>query len=101
MRGWQDALADPEAAARIVLKYNEELTLESQVAQIKAMGDLICAGPTLDGAFGKSVLADWETSQNVILDAGVVDLSIDLEKGFTNMFWEAVPAEYKTITCAM
>ena len=101
MRGWQDALADPEAAARIVLKYNEELALESQVAQIKAMGDLICAGPTLDGAFGKSVLADWETSQNVILDAGVVDSSIDLEEGFTNRFWEAVPAEYKTVACAM
>ncbi len=101
MRGWQDALADPEAAARIVLKYNEELTLESQIAQIEAMGDLICAGPTLEGAFGKSILADWETSQNVILGAGVIDSSIDLEDGFTNRFWEAVPAEVKSVACAM
>ena len=51
MRGWKDALADPAAAAEIVLKYNEELTLQSQIAQIEAMGDLICAGPTLNGAF--------------------------------------------------
>ena len=101
MRGWQDALADPEAAARIVLKYNEELTLESQIAQIEAMGDLICAGPTLDGAFGKSILADWETSQTVILDAGVIDSSIDLEEGFTNRFWDEVPAEVKSVACAM
>ena len=101
MHGWQDALADPEAAARIVLKYNEELTLESQIAQIEAMGDLICAGPTLDGAFGKSILADWETSQTVILDAGVIDSSIDLEEGFTNRFWDEVPAEVKSVACAM
>lgn len=101
MRGWKEALADPQAAAEIVLKYNEELTLESQVNQIKAMGDLICAGPTLDGEFGKSVLADWETSQKVILDAGVVDSATELEEGFTNKFWEASLAEYKQVDCAM
>ncbi len=101
MRGWKDALADPAAAAEIVLKYNEELTLESQIGQIKAMADLICAGPTLEGAFGQSVLADWETSQTVIHEAGVIDSTIDLEEGFTNRFWDAVPAEYKQVMCSM
>ena len=101
MRGWKDALADPAAAAEIVLKYNEELTLESQIAQIEAMGDLICAGPTLEGEFGKSVLADWETSQNVILGAGVIDSAVDLEEGFTNSFWNEVADEYKQVACAM
>lgn len=101
MRGWRDALADPAAAAEIVLKYNEELTLESQIGQIKAMADLICAGPTLEGAFGESVLADWETSQTVILEAGVIDSTVDLEEGFTNRFWDMVPAEYKQVMCSM
>jgi len=101
MRGWKEALADPEAAAKVVLKYNPELTAEGQVAQIKAMGDLICAGPTLEGEFGKSVLADWETSQKVMLDAGVIDSSVDLEKGFTNRFWESAPSEYKQVRCEM
>ena len=101
MRGWKDALADPGAAAEIVLKYNSELTLESQIAQIKAMGDLICAGPTLEGEFGKSVLADWETSQTVILEAGVVESAIDLEEGFTNQFWDMVSAENKQVACSM
>lgn len=101
MRGWKDALADPEAAAEIVLKYNEELSLDSQVNQIKAMGTLICAGPTLDGEFGKSVMSDWETSQNVILEAGVIDSGIELDGGFTNQFWEAVPADHKQVDCAM
>ena len=84
-----------------MLKYNEELTLESQVNQIKAMADLICAGPTLEGAFGKSVLADWETSQSVILEAGVIDSTIDLEEGFTNGFWDMVSADYKQVMCSM
>lgn len=101
MRGWRDALADPAAAAEIVLKYNEELTLDSQIGQIKAMADLICAGPTLEGAFGKSVLADWETSQTVILEAEVIESTIDLEEGFTNRFWDMVPSEYKQVMCSM
>ena len=99
MRGWQEALADPEAAAKIVVKYNAELTLDLQVKQIKAMGDIFCSGPTLDGKFGQSVLAEWETAQKVLLGAKLIDKGIDLEKGFTNAFWEKAPAAYKTINC--
>ncbi len=99
MRGWKDALADPEAAAEIVVRYNDELDVASQVAQIKAMGDLICAGPTLNGEFGKSVLADWQTSQDVMLGAGVIDSEVVLEEGFTNDFWTAVAEENKSVVC--
>jgi NitT/TauT family transport system substrate-binding protein len=99
MRGWQEALADPEAAAKIVLKYNPELKLDLQIRQIKAMGDMFCAGPTLEGKFGQSVLAEWQTAQNVLLGAKLIDKGIDLDKGFTNQFWDKAPAAYKTISC--
>lgn len=100
LRGWQDALADPEAAAKIVLKYNSELDEAQQVGQIKAMGNLICAGPTLEGKFGMSVLSDWEVSQNVLLGANLIENAVDLESGFTNSFWDAAPEEYKTVNCS-
>ena len=80
MRGWKEALADPQAAAEIVVRYNEELTVESE--------------------FRRSVMADWETSQTVMVGAGVIDTTIDLEEGFTNSFWEAAPDEYKTVNCS-
>ena len=99
MRGWKEALDDPRAAAEIVLKYNSELELAQQVAQIEAMGGLICAGPTLEGKFGQSIMADWETSQEVLLGAKLIEQGIDLKQGFTNRFWEAAPAAYKTLSC--
>lgn len=100
MRGWQEALADPKAAAEIVVKYNPELKVEEQVNQIKAMGELFCSGVTLEGKFGQSVEAEWETVQKVLLDAKLIEDKIDLGQGYTNAFWEKAPAEYKTINCA-
>ena len=99
LRGWKEALADPEAAAKIVLRYNSELELKAQIDQIKAMGELFCSGPTLEGKFGQSLLAEWQTVQKVLLDAKLIDNGIDLNMGFTNAFWDKAPAEYKSINC--
>lgn len=99
LRGWKEALADPKAAAEIVLKYNSELKLDEQVEQIKAMGDLFCAGPTLNGEFGKSELKNYEVAQKILVGAKLIDQPIELDKAFTNAFWEKTPADYKTINC--
>ncbi|MBK1870238.1 ABC transporter substrate-binding protein [Aestuariivirga sp. YIM B02566] len=99
LRGWKEALADPKAAAEIVLKYNSELKLDEQVEQIKAMGDLFCAGPTLKGEFGKSELKIYEVAQKILVGAKLIDQPIDLNKAFTNAFWEKAPADYKTLDC--
>jgi len=100
LRGWKEAFEDPEAAAEIVMKYNTELEHDFQVAQIKAMNDIACAGPSLEGRFGESEMADWETVQGILLEAGLIDSEIDLTKGFTNQFVDAAPAEYRDIPCS-
>jgi NitT/TauT family transport system substrate-binding protein len=100
MHGWKEALADPKAAAAIVLKYNPELKLDDQVKQIQAMGELFCSGVTLEGKFGESVGSEWETVQKVLLGAKLIDSGIDLSKGYTNEFWDKAPAEDKTISCS-
>jgi NitT/TauT family transport system substrate-binding protein len=99
LRGWKETLANPEEAAKIVVKYNSEMKVDEQVDQIKAMGEMFCSGPTLEGKFGQSVMSEWETVQKVLLDAKLIDQPVDLSKGFTNEFWEKAPAEYKTINC--
>ncbi len=99
LRGWQDAIADPEGAAEIVVKHNTELKVDEQVDQIKAMGDLFCAGPTLNGEFGKSELKNYEVAEKILIGAKLIDQTIDLPQAFTNEFWEKAPAEYKTIKC--
>lgn len=99
LRGWKEAIADPKAAAEIVVKYNSELKLDEQIDQIKAMGELFCAGPTLKGEFGKSELKNYEVAEKILIDAKLIDKKIDLAKAFTNEFWDKAPAEYKTIDC--
>lgn len=100
LRGWQDAIADPEGAASIVVKHNGELKADEQVEQIKAMGEMFCAGPTLNGEFGKSELRNYEVAQEILMSAKLIDQKVDLSKAFTNEFWEKAPAAYKTIKCA-
>lgn len=99
LRGWQEAFADPEAAAEIVVKYNSELDRDFQVEQIKQMRDVACAGPTLEGRFGETRLESWELAQEILLGAGLIDQPIDLSAGYTNSFVDAAPAEYRTILC--
>ena len=99
LRGWQAAFADPQAAAEVMVKYNSELDADFQARQIAAMKDIACAGPTLDGAFGTTDPADYETAQTILLGAKLIDSEIELGEAFTNQFVEAAPAEYRVIDC--
>jgi NitT/TauT family transport system substrate-binding protein len=99
MRGWKEALENPQAAAEIVVKYNSELNVDEQVDQIKAMGELFCAGATLEGKFGESDPKAWETVQEILLKAKLIDAPIDVTTGFTNAFVDKAPAEFRTLPC--
>lgn len=99
LRGWKEAFADPEAAADIVVKYNSELDRDFQVQQIIQMRELACAGPSLEGKFGETTLASWELAQEILLGAELIDEPIDLATGYTNVFVDAAPADYRTILC--
>jgi NitT/TauT family transport system substrate-binding protein len=104
LRGWQEALRDPRAAAKIVVKYNPELNVDDQVAMIEAMGDMFCAGPTLAGNFGEATRPSWNDVQRILLldgkdDADGLQTPIDLSAAYTNTFWAKAPAAYKRIAC--
>jgi len=101
MRGWKEALADPEAAADIVLEYNTELERGHQVKQIKAMQGLICKGPSLEGKFGYTEREDYEVAQKILLDAELIDRPTELDQAYTNRFWEAAPSELKNVVCTL
>ncbi|MCA0849382.1 ABC transporter substrate-binding protein [Salipiger thiooxidans] len=99
LRGWQAAFADPAAAAEVMVKYNSELDVAFQTRQIEAMKDIACAGPTLEGKFGTTDPADYETAQAILLGAKLIDSEIDLTAAFTNQFVDAAPAEFRDIAC--
>jgi NitT/TauT family transport system substrate-binding protein len=104
LRGWQEALRDPVAAAKIIKKYDSETNVADQALETAAMGDMFCAGPTLQGRFGESTPASWATVQRILLSFGAdspdgLHQPIDLGKAYTNAFWARAPAAYKTISC--
>jgi NitT/TauT family transport system substrate-binding protein len=105
LRGWQEALRDPLAAAKIIKKYDSETDVADQALETSAMGAMFCAGPTLHGRFGESTPESWATVQRILLSFGAdspdgLHQPIDLSKAYTNDFWAKAPAAYKTITCA-
>ena len=99
LRGWKEAFADPEAAADITVKYNSELDHAFEVKQIIAMRDIACAGPTLEGKFGETDEKDYQTAQDVLVGAKLIDAPIELDKAYTNAFVDNTPAEFREIVC--
>jgi ABC-type nitrate/sulfonate/bicarbonate transport system substrate-binding protein len=81
IRGWAHAVADPEAAARITLRFGNKLEYAHELAMMKASIPLIKAGA---GSIGVSDQRDWETLQNMLIDAGFQKGKTDIAKAFTN-----------------
>ena len=42
-------------------------------------------------------MADWETSQEVLMGAKLIENSIDLAEGFTNSFWKRLRMSLKRL----
>ena len=81
IRGWTDAVADPEGAARITVKYGNKLEYPHELAMMKASVPLIKAGAD---PIGVSKTGEWETLQKMLIDAEFQKGKTDIGKSFTN-----------------
>jgi ABC-type nitrate/sulfonate/bicarbonate transport system substrate-binding protein len=81
IRGWTDAVADPEGAARLTVKYGNKLEYAHELAMMKASVPLIRAGAD---PIGVSKAGEWETLQNMLVDAEFQKGKTDIDKSFTN-----------------
>jgi len=81
VHGWADAVADPEAAARITVKFGNKLAYPHELAMMKASVPLITAG---GGIIGASRQSDWEELQKLLIDAKFQKTKVDVSKAFTN-----------------
>jgi NitT/TauT family transport system substrate-binding protein len=81
VRGWADAVADPEGAARTTVKFGNKLEYPHELAMMKASIPLIKAGGS---AIGASRLTDWEELQKMLIDAEFQKTKVDVSKAFTN-----------------
>jgi NitT/TauT family transport system substrate-binding protein len=83
LRGLNDTLADPDAAFEICVPYVEGLESNRELGQAVLQATLPYwrAEP-----LGYSEAATWEQSQQVMLDAGLLDTALPVDTLFTNEF---------------
>lgn len=83
LKGWTDAIANPEEAARITIKYGSHLTYDHELAMMKASIPLLKPD---DAAVGTMDLAGWSAVQRLLLEGGFLKAALDLGKAYTTNF---------------
>ena len=79
LKGWNAAIAAPEEAAKITVKYGDKLTYDHELAMMKASVPLLKP----DGKpVGFMDAAGWSSAQDLLLDAGFQKARIDVAKAF-------------------
>jgi NitT/TauT family transport system substrate-binding protein len=79
LKGWNTAIAVPEEAAKITLKYGDKLTYEHELAMVKASVPLLMPDNKPVGYMDQ---AGWSSAQQLLLAAGFQKGSVDIAKAF-------------------
>ena len=82
LKGWNAAIAAPEEAATITVKYGDKLTYDHELAMMKASVPLLKPDSK---PFGFMDEAGWSSAQKLSLSAGFQKQSVDVAKAFTTM----------------
>src|ERR1700691_2358407 len=79
LKGWNAAMASPEEAAKITVKYGDKLTYDHELAMVKASVPLLKP----DGKpLGYMDEAGWSSAQKLLLGAGFQKQSINVAEAF-------------------
>ncbi len=84
MHGLQDTIADPDAAYEICKKYVDTLAAENEQTQKKVLNLSIDYWKADRPGFSQP--QSWENMQTILLDMGLLNAPLDLNKAFTNDF---------------
>jgi NitT/TauT family transport system substrate-binding protein len=79
LKGWNTAIAAPEEAAKITLKYGDKLNYEHELAMVKASVPLLKPDSKPVGYMDQ---ASWSSAQQLLLDAGFQKGPVDVAKAF-------------------
>ena len=79
LNGWNAAIADPSAAAKITVKYGDKLNYDHELAMMKASVPLLKPDSK---PFGYMDAAGWNSAQKLLLAAGFQKEPIDVAKAF-------------------
>jgi NitT/TauT family transport system substrate-binding protein len=88
LKGWREAVGDPEAAVTVTLKYARSPDANLQNAMLQALLPLVHTG---EDRIGWMKDEDWEEMHQVLLDEGIIAAPVqDLSNAYTMRFLEKV-----------
>ncbi|MBE0670322.1 MAG: ABC transporter substrate-binding protein [Anaerolineales bacterium] len=82
-KGYQYAIENPEEVAGFAVKYDPSLDLSYQQDVMKAQIPFIDTGDAPIGSMDENV---WKTTQEILLEFGLISTPIDLSTIYTNQF---------------
>ena len=80
LKGWNDAIAAPEEAARITVKYGDKLTYDHELAMMKASIPLLKPDGKPVGAMDE---AGWSAAQKLLIGAGFQKEPVNIAQAFS------------------
>jgi NitT/TauT family transport system substrate-binding protein len=83
LKGWESAMAAPEEAAKITVKFGNKLTYDHELAMMKASLPLLKPDSKPVGYMDQ---AAWASAQDLLVGSGFQKAPIDLAKAFTIKF---------------
>jgi NitT/TauT family transport system substrate-binding protein len=88
LKGLADTIQDPEAAFQTTLKFVPDMAKDDQVkmAQHDVLIKVVTEYWTTSGKFGQSDVKQWDQTQAVLKEAGLVDRETDMNKAVTNAY---------------
>jgi NitT/TauT family transport system substrate-binding protein len=83
MKGWSDAIANPEEAAKITVKYGSKLTYEHELAMMKASVALLKPD---DKPLGSMNEEGWKSVESLLLGGKFLKAPVAIEKAYTTEY---------------
>ena len=83
LQGWSTAIAAPEEAAKITVKYGDKLNYDHELAMMKASAPLLKPDSKPVGFMDE---AGWSSAQKLLLAAQFQKQPVDVAKAFTTKF---------------
>jgi len=83
LKGWESAMAAPEEAAKITVKFGDKLTYDHELAMMKASIPLLKPDSKPVGYMDQ---AAWASAQDLLVGAGFQKAPVDLSKAFATKF---------------
>ncbi len=92
LRGWREAIENPEEAVEITLKFAKEKDRDLQMKMMEAQLPLIHTGEDQIGWMKPEI---WEGMHELLLEQKVIPESVDLDKVYTTRFLENIYGKMK------